>query len=169
MKYLRPLMHKSQSSPMALCCFNFLLTYGIPFNRRHGYRVLKIQPGQVETTIPYRKRNFNHIRGIHACAIATLAEFAAGLVLLQSFSPKKYRLIMSKLHIDYHYQAKTPLVAVARMEPERVTRLKHKLETEEKVNQQVITEVYDQNKNAIATVTTYWQLKQWDKVTVKLK
>ena len=169
MKYLRSLMYKSQSSPMALYCFNFLLIYGIPFNRRHGYRVLEIKPGQVKTTIPYRKRNFNHIRGIHACAIATLAEFAAGLVLLQSFTPQKYRLIMSKLHIDYHYQAKTRLVAVASMEAEWVRQLKHKLNTEDKVNQQVITEVFDENENLIATVTTHWQLKLWDKVKVKLR
>ncbi len=76
---------------------------------------------------------------------------------------------MSKLHIDHHYQAKTRLVAVASMEAEWVTQLKHKLNTEDKVNQQVITEVFDENKNAIATVTTHWQLKLWDKVKVKLK
>ena len=61
MKYLRPLMEKSQSSRSALVIFNRLLRYGIPFNRRHGYRVLNIKPGQVTTLIPYRKCNRNHI------------------------------------------------------------------------------------------------------------
>ena len=168
MKYLRPLMEKSQSSRSALVIFNRLLRYGIPFNRRHGSRVLNIKPGQVTTLIPYRKCNRNHINGVHACAIATLAEFAAGLVLLESFSPQEYRLIMSTLSAEYHYQAKTDLTAIATIDVATLRLLTQRLQYEEKVKQEVVTEVIDRHNNAIATVTTCWQLKRWDQVRVQL-
>ena len=167
MKHLLGLMEKSRTSSWYRFWFNAVLNRGIPFNRRHGYRVISIDEGCVVCQLPYRTLNLNHIKGIHACAIATVAEFAAGLLLLQSFSPERFRLIMSKLEVEYHYQAKMDIKATASMEIESIKQLKNQLNQQEAVLKKVVTQVHDKENNLIATVNTTWQLKAWDKVKLK--
>lgn len=43
----------------------------------------------------------NHVRGIHVCAIATIAEFSTGFLLLTRLDDAKYRLIMSNMELEY--------------------------------------------------------------------
>ena len=78
----------------------------VPFNKPHGIKVMEISDHHLKTIVPYKRANFNHIRGIHACALATISEFTTGFLLLTKLDPKKYRLIMQSLHMDYYYQAK---------------------------------------------------------------
>ena len=75
---------------------------------------------------------------------------------------------MSTLSAEYHYQAKTDLTAIATIDVATLRLLTQRLQYEEKVKQEVVTEVIDRHNNAIATVTTCWQLKRWDQVRVQL-
>ncbi|MBI49167.1 MAG: hypothetical protein CL850_02635 [Crocinitomicaceae bacterium] len=38
---------------------------------------------------------------MHACAIATAAEYVSGINVVQAIDMKKYRLIMSRIEVDY--------------------------------------------------------------------
>ena len=38
---------------------------------------------------------------MHACAIATAAEYVSGLTVIEAFDMSKYRLIMSKIEVIY--------------------------------------------------------------------
>jgi len=78
----------------------------VPFNKPHGFKIVEIGSHHLKTLVPYKKSNFNHIKGIHACALATLSEFTTGFLLLSRLDPKKYRIIMQNLNMEYHYQAK---------------------------------------------------------------
>ena len=162
------LMHAARHSSWSLCCFNIFMWWGVPFNRPHKIRVVAVDGVSVKASINYSKKNMNHIRGIHACAIATVSEYVAGLCLLQSFHPKKYRIIMSSLEATYHYQAKRKLNAVAQLSPKAVDDVKMQLKAEASVKHVMVSEVLDVDNNHVATVKTTWQVKPWSKVKLKL-
>ena len=79
------LIKKAQHSRFYRGVLNRMLDRLIPFNKPHGFKVLAISDHEVTTLIPYKKKNFNHIRGLHATALATLSEFTTGLMLLNVF------------------------------------------------------------------------------------
>ena len=108
----------AKSSGFGLWKLNLGLSYIIPFNKPHRIKVKSISDTKVTTFIPYRRRNFNHIKGIHACGMATCAEFSSGLLLLSRLDPKKYRLIMESIE----KVEKTTLNAIhrAKISPEHV-------------------------------------------------
>src|SRR3990167_213039 len=112
-KKLATLIQKAENSKLYLWLLNRVMSHAVPFNKPHGFKVIDITFHHVTTFAAYRKKNFNHVRGIHACAIATVGELAAGIVLMYHFSPAQYRFIMSTMQIDYHYQAKKNITAMA--------------------------------------------------------
>ena len=98
--------HKAKTSSFYMRVLNWSLSRMIPFNKPHGFKIVAIDDYSVKTIIPYRKSNFNHIRGLHACALATISEFTTGFLLVSKLDAKKYRLIMQRLEMEYHYQGK---------------------------------------------------------------
>ncbi|TYO95824.1 acyl-coenzyme A thioesterase PaaI-like protein [Geothermobacter ehrlichii] len=162
---LPALLEGARRSKFRLWLLNLLLGRLIPFNRPHGIRVLAIDQDQVQTAAPYRRRNHNHLRGIHACCIATVAEFSSGLLFLSRLNPSRYRLIMAKLEIDYRYQAKGAIVATSRLsDAELKERVLKPLATSDRVLTTLATEVHDQQGNLVAVAQVTWQIKPWDKV-----
>ena len=103
---IKKIIEKSKSSSFYRKILNAGLNRLVPFNKPHGFKVVEISNLHLKTLVPYKKSNFNHIKGIHACALATLSEFTTGFLLLSRLDSRKYRLIMQSLNMDYHYQAK---------------------------------------------------------------
>src|SRR5436190_21088311 len=96
------IVQKAKTSVFYLKVLNWALNRMIPFNKPHGFRIIEISDSHLKTLIPYKKKNFNHIRGLHACALATISEFTTGFLLVSKLDEKKYRLIMQRLERDYH-------------------------------------------------------------------
>lgn len=167
-KKLASLIQKSEHSKMYLWLLNRVMRHAVPFNKPHGFTVIDITAHHVTTAAPYRKKNFNHVRGIHACAIATVGELAAGIVLMYHFSPATYRFIMSTMQIDYHYQAKKNITAMATLSMEDKLNVLNSLEHTDKTTQLIISEVRDADHQLVATVRTTWQIKSWKNVKTKL-
>jgi acyl-coenzyme A thioesterase PaaI-like protein len=166
---LPDLLRKARTSPLRLRLLNLLLGRVIPFNRPHGFAIERIESDKIITRAPYRRRNHNHIRGIHACAIATVAEFSSGLILLAKLDPSKYRLIMARLEIDYLYQAKQEIFATTILdEPLLQEKILLPLQQEAAVNFTQETLVTDQQGNQVASARITWQVKPWDKVRTRL-
>ena len=99
--HLPTLLTKARSSGFTRWWLNHALSWLIPFNRPHGFKVIPLPEGGIRVSIPNWRVNRNHIKGIHACALATAAEMCSGLSLLERLDPKKYRLIMRTLHNDF--------------------------------------------------------------------
>ena len=57
---------------------NIALNHMVPFNKPHKFKVLDLSNHEVTMFIPYRRSNFNHIKGLHATAVATVSEFTTG-------------------------------------------------------------------------------------------
>ena len=166
---LPALLEGARKSPFKLKMLNLFLGRLIPFNRPHGVRILELGKEHVKTTAPYKRKNQNHIRGIHACCIATVAEFSSGLLFLSRLDPAKYRLIMSQLEIDYHYQAKSKIIAETQISTQQLNdEILKPLADVEKLMFTQTTEVHDEQQHHIATARVTWQIKRWDAVKTKV-
>ena len=164
--YLVPRARRSKSWLFVL---NTILARTVPFNRPHGFRIHSIAQNTIEAFAPYRRSNHNHIRGVHACAIATVAEFSAGFLLLTRLDPTRYRLIMGKLEADYFYQAKKDIIAQADLadhdlQEKIVTPLTH----QDSATIVMTTSIRDVAGNSVARVETTWQVKNWETVRTKV-
>ena len=168
MNFEKHLTHAKNSS-FGLWKLNFGLFRVIPFNKPHSIKINKITDDFIETKIPYKRKNFNHIKGIHACGLATCAEFASGFLLLTRLNSKQYRLIMESISMTYHYQAKTDIVARFNVTNDWLDEhILTPLQSYDKVYIKCTIELYDTKENHIATGITNWQIKDWNKVKTKI-
>ncbi len=166
---LPKLIIRARRSRRWLVVLNLVLGRVIPFNRPHGFHIAILDEERVRTAASYKRVNHNHIRGIHACAIATVAEFSAGLLLLSHLDPGRYRLIMSKLDVDYVYQAKMAITAETRLDDSTLRKkVLEPLATEESCSIIMETQIEDTAGNRIATAHTTWQIKDWTKVRTRV-
>ena len=159
----------ARASKFGLWKLNVGLSYMIPFNKPHKIKIQTIEENKVTTIIPYKRKNFNHIKGIHACGMATAAEFASGFLLLTKLGAKKYRLIMQSLEMNYVYQAKTDIVAHFECSDQWIEdKIKEPLRANESVMVKCEIKLFDTNENHVATGYTNWQIKDWSKVKTQL-
>ena len=141
----------------------------IPFNKPHGFKVLKIGDGYLKTMIPYKRINFNHIRGLHACGLATISEFTTGFLLVSKLDGSKFRLIMQRLEMDYHYQGKMDATAeFAADEAWFQQNIYGPLKQQDAVVVICEVKIHDVTGNHLTTGKVHWQIKNWDKVRTKV-
>jgi len=140
----------------------------VPFNSPHRFQIVDIGDSSIKALIPYRRSNFNHIRGLHACALATLSEFATGFLLLSRLDAKKYRLIMQRIEMDYHYQGKMDALAEFEISDQWFDeQIISPLKSRESVVVPCIIKITDVKGNLLTTGKVFWQVKDWSKVKTK--
>lgn len=162
------LIGAARTSKWGLWKLNFILQRGVPFNKPHNIRLIKVDADEVQAKIPYKRSNLNHIKGIHACGLATACEYSSGFLLLSNLG-RDYRLIMESLEMKYHYQAKKEAVATFKMSAEELKeKVIEPLKTEEKVYIRCEINCHDSEGNHLCTGWTNWQVKRWDKVKTKM-
>lgn len=163
------LIEKAKTSSFYLWLLNRVLFWVIPFNKPHGFAIKEITDETITTRLPFRRSNFNHIKSIHACAMATIAEFTSGLMMLQHLNAKKYRIILKSLHMDYHFQGKREAYAKFSASKSWIQeQVLHPLKTEEAVVVLCEVKIMDLENNHLATGKVEWQIKSWDKVKTKV-
>lgn len=166
--HLDALIRRARSSAWSRWLLNALLRWKIPFNQPHGFRVEPLLEGGIRVHIPYWRINRNHIKGIHACALATAAEYGSGLALLEHLDARQYRLIMKRLQMDYHYQAKADAHALfAPRADEIAAHVIEPLKASEAVLYTAQVELHDVKGNHLATGRITWQVKAWASVRTK--
>jgi acyl-coenzyme A thioesterase PaaI-like protein len=160
---------KAQHSGFYRWLLNKSLDRMIPFNRPHGFQVIDIGDYHLKTRLPYRRRNQNHIRGLHACALATVSEFTTGFLLVSRLDSRKYRIIMQRLEMDYHYQGKMDATAVFEIsEAWLQEQIYEPLRTQESVVIPCEVKIHDQAGNHLTTGKVFWQIKDWQRVRTKV-
>ena len=168
MSQIQSLVHKAKKSGFYLRVLNYGLSRRVPFNRPHGFRILSLADRQITTFAPYKKKNLNHIGGMHACAMATLAEFSTGFLLMCSLDMQQYRLIMRKIEMEFFYQARQDVTAFFEVSEEWM-----KQHVTEPLEREGLTEVTceirmkDREGNHLCTGPVSWQIKDWQKVRTK--
>lgn len=162
------LIQRAQTSAVWRWVLNCALQRFIPFNRAHGFTIDALGDDFVQVRLPYKKSNLNHIKGLHACALATLAEYTTGFMLVKKLDARKYRLIMKRLEMEYHYQGRTD--AVARFEITSHWLQKKVLEPlthHEAIEVVCEVAVLDVQRNHLATGRVRWHIKPWHAVKTK--
>jgi acyl-coenzyme A thioesterase PaaI-like protein len=165
MKQLFFIAHKAKQSSFYLWLLNRVLWRVIPFNRNHKVTIESLSDTGVMILLPYKKSNQNHLKGMHACALATLCEYACGIGLMTTLDPKQYRIILKDIKLNYHAQAKSEVrasfqITPTQLEQEIVIPLQHHGLT----TQTYTVQAFDRHQKLICTGEVTWQLKRWDKV-----
>ena len=166
---LSDLIKKAETSSFYLWLLNNILWKKIPFNNPHKIKIEKVESGALTISLPYKRKNKNHIGGIYACALATLSEYISGLTLMSSISEKEYRIILKNINITYHYQAKMKVQATFSLSEEFLqNEIIKPLKTSDSIFKELAVELYDTQKNHICTGLINWQIKKWEKVKTKV-
>ena len=162
------ILQKARTSGFYRKLLNWSLDRKVPFNKPHGFEIVDIGDYHLNIRIPYKRKNFNHIRGLHACALATISEYSTGFLLLTKLDGKKYRLIMQRLEMDYHYQGKMDAVATFVISEEWLNeKVFVPLKTTEAVVIPCEVKIHDTAGNHLTTGKVFWQIKDWQKVKTK--
>jgi acyl-coenzyme A thioesterase PaaI-like protein len=169
MKKLFKVLDKLIENPsrLNLGFLNNILKFGIPFNAPHGFKIKKLSDEEVIISLPNKKLNYNHLGGVHACAMATVGEYCAGMSLLRNFGISRYRLILSELNVKYTYQGRVELEGICHPTQINQDTVQQGLEMEGKYFQELKTVIREVNGQEVAVVTTLWQLKPWEQVKTK--
>ena len=147
--------------------FSRIMQEVIPFNRPHGISVVELSPEKCKVYLPNKRKNKNHLGTMHACAIATAAEYVSGLNVLQAFDMKQYRLIMSRLEVDYLRRPDGYCYTESMISSPQMSQINSELEGEGVSKFSLVSIVTDCNHEKIAEATIHWQVKSWQKVRVK--
>jgi acyl-coenzyme A thioesterase PaaI-like protein len=161
-------IERAKHSRFSLWLLNTGLARMIPFNKPHGFKILEIGDYDIKVLLPYRRKNLNHIRGLHACALATLSEYATGLLLISKLGFDRYRIIMQRLEIEYHYQGKMNATThFSISEPWLRQNIYEPLKSAESANVVCEIKILDQQNNHLTTARVHWQIKEWKRVKTK--
>ncbi len=165
MNKLQLYYRKAGNSTFFRWLFNRVLWRTVPFNNPHQLKVIRFEPNQLTIEAPYIKSNRNHVKGMHACLLATLCEYAVGLSLLLQIDPKQYRLLLKSIRMEYHYQARSKVRIDWGIDEAALKVITDALKEKEVLVETFTAEVYDETGNHICTGEIEWQLKAWNKVS----
>lgn len=149
----------------------------IPFNSGLGFEIKKLDTEACTIYSPEKRRRQNHVGGAHACAIALLGEYTAGLLLGQHCNPEQFRIIISHLEVEYHKQGRGPLTATClkpnfaifnpianHSDADKTENPNQKNLAEKEMFVDLVTIIKNSNNDDVATVKTKWQAKSWSLV-----
>ena len=115
------LIGKLQALPPGLqpMAQTFLLGKGVPFLGTAGMQFEQVTPQRVVVSVANKRKVQNHIKGIHAAAMALLAETATGFVVGMNLPDSKLPLLKS-MKIDYVRRSTGDMRAVAELTPQQI-------------------------------------------------
>jgi acyl-coenzyme A thioesterase PaaI-like protein len=137
-----------------------VMRIALPFNRPHKIRLLESGPAGAVVGLPSRRSNKNHLGGMHACAIATALEYCSGLTILMGEDMGGYRIIMSRIEVDYLARPEGDCRATV---PDGVdAKFVAELSDLGVAKTSITAVLHDASGREVARALVHWQLKRWD-------
>jgi len=145
---LQRLWQRLQPLPGGAWLFSRILGWAIPYTGTIGANVKVLEPGHAEIHLREHRRVRNHLRSVHALALANLGEVASGLAMLGTL-PAGTRGIPTRLCTEYFKKARGNLIAESRCTPPEVT---------DDIDFEVFAEIKDAEGDVVARTTVNWRL-----------
>lgn len=123
----------------------------IPFVRTAGLTIDTYTPTRVVAQLANHPHVQNHIGGLHAAAMALLAETVTGLVVALNVPDESVPVIRA-LDVSYQRRAQGPLRAEARLSDEEA----HRIQTAPIGKIEVPVEVHDAARQTPIACTMHW-------------
>jgi acyl-coenzyme A thioesterase PaaI-like protein len=120
----------------------------VPYSGTIRARVERFEPGEVTVVLVDRRRVRNHLRSVHAIALANLGELATGLALLGAMR-SDVRGILTGIDIRYLKKARGTLRAEVRCAVPDVTG---------DLDYTVEADIRDGDGAVVSTVHAHWRL-----------
>ena len=130
--------------------FSRLIARMVPYTGTMGALVTEFEPGRTIVLLRDRRRVRNHLRSIHAIALANLGELASGLAMTAAL-PAGVRGIPVHIAIDYRRKARGLMTATGTAAPPAVNG---------EASADAIAEIRDEAGETVAVVTVRWQLQR---------
>jgi len=132
--------------PAGNIMFSALVGFIIPYTGSMRSRVIALEPGHAKVMLKDRRRVRNHLKSVHAIALANAAEFSTGLAVLSGM-PSGFNGILVGLSIDYSKKARGNLLAECKTDVPEFT---------ERTEVPVITKISDGSGDVVCTATATW-------------
>jgi acyl-coenzyme A thioesterase PaaI-like protein len=129
--------------------FSRLLGRMVPYSGSIRPRVLVLEPGYARVAIQERRRLRNHLRSVHALALANLGELTSGLAMTLALPPGT-RGIPVRIEIDYLKKARGRVMAEGRASPPRAV--------SDDLDATATAELTDEAGDPVARMTVIWRL-----------
>ncbi|MFW7378629.1 MAG: DUF4442 domain-containing protein [Oligoflexus sp.] len=102
---------KLSKLPFGKELFSYLVGRAAPYTGNIRATVVELRPGYAKVVVNERGSIRNHLRSIHAIALANLAELA-GNIALSYVLPDDARFIVTKMDITYSKKARGTIFAI---------------------------------------------------------
>lgn len=130
--------------------FSRMVGRAAPYSGSMKAQVLELEPGHAVVQLKDRRAVRNHLRSIHAIALANLGELSSGLAAAAAM-PQGVRGIPTAIAIEYLHKARGTLTATGTAALPEVT---------EPVTADVHADIRDATGTTVTTVRVTWKLER---------
>jgi len=144
---------KTANLPQGLRSFILTKLFGriVPFLSTASVQFEEVSAARLVVSIKNRRKVQNHIKGVHAAAMALLAETSTGFVMGMNVPDDKL-LLLKSMHVDYQKRSQGDMRAVATLSKDQI----ELLHSTEKGNFAVNVEISDESDEAPIQCEMVW-------------
>ncbi len=145
---IRKFWNQFSTKPLGKHVFSRVLGLYVPYTGTIGAYIDTLEPGHSVVFLSDRRKVRNHLKSVHAIALANLGEMATGMALLNSL-PDKTRAILVGLKTEYSKKARGRLRAEC-----------HCLIPESNIEEEMIVSatITDRSGDVVATTEATWKV-----------